>query len=183
MARLLGLTFAAIGAMLFLAQGIGTRHPLGASAGAVPVPATPDPSPWDIRPSATPGAGDRGLAQPVMLTRDRTGQFRIDAMVNGQTAEFLVDTGADLVALPAAEAERLGIRVDGSEYRPMLQTASGTANGAPVHIDRLYVANTELDNVDAVVVEGLQINLLGQSVLRRLGKVELQGDAMVLRPN
>ena len=38
----------------------------------------------------------------------------------------------------------------------------------------------EVRNVDAVVVEGLPTNLLGQSVLRRLGKVELSGDRMVI---
>ena len=38
-----------------------------------------------------------------------------------------------------------------------------------------------LTQVPAVVVRGLGVNLLGQSVLGKLGKVELQGDEMVIR--
>jgi predicted aspartyl protease len=36
--------------------------------------------------------------------------------------------------------------------------------------------------VSAVVIRGLPVNLLGQSVLRRLGSVQLSGDRMVIQP-
>jgi len=64
----------------------------------------------------------------------------------------------------------------------MMQTASGVGYGAPVTIDSLEVGGQEFRGVPAVVVEGLTVNLLGQSVLRQLGKVELSGDRMVIRP-
>ena len=64
----------------------------------------------------------------------------------------------------------------------MLRTASGTANGARVKLDRLVVSGQVLHDVEAVVVEGLGVNLLGQSALRQMGRVELQGDHMVIRP-
>jgi aspartyl protease family protein len=50
-----------------------------------------------------------------------------------------------------------------------------------VNIDRLELDGEEFANVHAVVVEGLQENLLGQSVLRRLGNVQLSGDRMIIR--
>jgi aspartyl protease family protein len=83
------------------------------------------------------------------------GQFRLDGFVNSRQTRFLVDTGADLVALPLAEAERLGVIVRDEDFRPMLRTASGTADGAPVVLDRLDVAGTTLTHVPAVVVRGL----------------------------
>jgi aspartyl protease family protein len=99
------------------------------------------------------------------------GQFRLDGFVNSRQTRFLVDTGADLVALPLAEAERLGVIVRDEDFRPMLRTASGTADGAPVVLDRLDVAGTTLTHVPAVVVRGLDENLLGQSALKQLGRV------------
>ena len=79
-------------------------------------------------------------------------------------------------------ADRLGLNVSPGDYRPMLRTASGTANGARVKLDRLVVSGQVLHDVEAVVVEGLGVNLLGQSALRQMGRVELQGDHMVIRP-
>ena len=50
-----------------------------------------------------------------------------------------------------------------------------------VQLDRFQLGDEEFHNVDAIVLEGLETNLLGQSLLRRLGKVELRGDHMVIR--
>lgn len=115
----------------------------------------------------------------VAIARDKTGQFRVDGAVNGEDANFLVDTGADVVALTVEEAETLGLEV--GEMQPIMQTASGTGYGAPLTIDEIEVAGTVLHNVEAVVVQDLGVNLLGQSVLRRLGGVEMKGDRMVIR--
>lgn len=120
-------------------------------------------------------SGDR-----TVIERDSSGQFHIQARVNGEDTEFLVDTGADIVALTVEDAERLGIRVAADDFRPIMQTASGEGNAAVVRIDRLELGDDEFRDVDAVVAEGLPVNLLGQSVLRRFGKVELQGDRMVI---
>ena len=122
-----------------------------------------------------------GFDDAMVLQRDRSGQFHIEAQVDGQNAEFLVDTGADIVALTVDEAGRLGYPVDPADFVPLMQTASGTGNGTIVHLDRLEVAGAEFHNVDAVVLEGLPVNLLGQTVLAKLGQVSLEGDRMVIR--
>jgi aspartyl protease family protein len=117
--------------------------------------------------------------QALALKRDSSGQFHVNANVNGESVRFLVDTGADVVALTVEEAETLGLEV--GEMQPIMQTASGTGYGAPLTLDEIEVAGTILHNVEAVVVQDLPINLLGQSVLRRLGGVEMKGDRMVIR--
>ena len=126
-------------------------------------------------------AAASGFDDAMVLQRDRGGQFHIEAEVDGQTAEFLVDTGADIVALTVDEAERLGYPVDPADFVPLMQTASGTGNGAIVHLDRLEVAGAEFHDIDAVVLDGLPVNLLGQTVLAKLGQVSLEGDRMVIR--
>lgn len=135
-------------------------------------------------------AGVRATADPVadgfddeetVLRRDASGQFRVNLLVNGQDVPFLVDTGADVVALTVEEADRLGLGVQPGDMRPIMRTASGVGYGAPVAIERIELGDASFGNVEGVVAEGLDVNLLGQSLLRRLGKVELRGDRMVLR--
>jgi len=116
----------------------------------------------------------------LLLRRDDSGQFHLNASVNGGDVRFLVDTGADMVALTEDTAEELGITV--GEMQPIMQTASGVGYGAPVTLDEVVVAGVTLTNVDAVVAQGLSTNLLGQSVLGKLGSVSMQGDQMVIRP-
>lgn len=145
---------------------------------AVPFAAKPDAA---ARYRAVQAAANRGGG--TELQRDGSGQFHLTARVNGDDAEFLVDTGADVVALTVADAQRLGIPVDPASFQPLMRTASGTGRGALVELRSIEVAGHEFRNVTAVVMEGLQVNLLGQSVLRRFGSVELSGDRMIFRPS
>jgi aspartyl protease family protein len=126
-------------------------------------------------------AGQFVSDEETQIARDASGQFRLTAQVNGQDTRFLVDTGADLVALTVDDARNLGVDFDPDSFEPIGRSASGVAKGAVVRLDRFQLGDVEFRNVDALVLEGLETNLLGQSLLRRLGKVELRGDRMVIR--
>jgi aspartyl protease family protein len=170
MHRLYIILLGAVGAMSLLAAAFSSSQPDEAAAPIVDVTTAArneNPDSWHD-------------SQALILRRDDTGQFHVNAQVNGETVKFLVDTGADMVALTPDEAETLGLNV--GEMQPIMQTASGVGYGALVTIDELEVAGTVLHNVDAVVAQDLPVNLLGQTVLRKLGGVELKGDRMVLRP-
>ena len=165
MARLYGIVLFAIGAMCMIAALIAPR-----AGGNAPVPVA----------SATQKAAWHE-SDAMMLRRDSSGQFHLDAGVNGNSVKFLIDTGADLVALTEEEAVNLGLNLSPDDFQPVMQTASGVGYGAPVTLDEVEVGGTTLHNVNAVVVRDLSVNLLGQSVLRQLGAVELKGDTMVIR--
>ena len=166
MHRLYLIALSALGAMAmlaaFLAPGSGEA----------------EPKPVAVAKPAEDPEGDA-----LLLQRDGSGQFHLTAIVNGSDAQFLVDTGADFVALTEEEAQALNLSPSPDEFEPMMQTASGVGYGASVTLDQIEVAGVTLHNVDAVVVRGLTTNLLGQSVLGQLGSVELKGDKMVIRPS
>ncbi|MDE2435746.1 MAG: TIGR02281 family clan AA aspartic protease [Sphingomonadales bacterium] len=174
MFRLLGISLFAIVAMSALAPVLTSRlnHADHAAVSAPDRIALVAP-----RKSGGDDDGDAALT----MQRDSTGQFHLTGTSHGEAISFLVDTGADVVALTEETADRLGIRPAANDFQPMMKTASGTGYAAPVVIDSLEVAGSEFHNVEAVVAQGLGTNLLGQSLLRRLGKVELQGDSMVIR--
>lgn len=132
--------------------------------------------------AAKQAPADHTETEALLLKRDGSGQFRVNASVNNIETTFLIDTGADIVALTEAEAQSLGLTVAESDFKPVMQTASGVGYGAMVHLDTIEVAGTTLRSIDAVVVKDLSVNLLGQTALRQLGGIELKGDTMVIRP-
>lgn len=124
----------------------------------------------------------RAASHETVIVRDSAGKFHLPAHVNGREIDFLVDTGATVVALTVDDARKLGLDVDPDRFAPIGRTASGAANGAHVTLDRLEAAGQVFRTVDAVVVDGLPVNLLGQPVLGKLGRLELTGDRLVIRP-
>lgn len=124
---------------------------------------------------------DAGLREDqIQIPRDSSGQFNLRARVNGTEERFLIDTGADVVALTVETAEAAGLPVDPSQFQAIMQTASGEGMGARYKVDDFEVAGRHFRDLEVVVMEGLETNLLGQSVLRKFGKVELRGDRMVI---
>jgi aspartyl protease family protein len=104
----------------------------------------------------------------VVLQADGQGHFITQGQINGGTIRMLVDTGATAIALPAQDAQRLGI-----DYRKGEAGRSNTANGVvPVYrvkLDKVRIGDIELNHVDAIVLEaGLPFALLGMSFLNRM---------------
>jgi aspartyl protease family protein len=116
----------------------------------------------------------------VTLSPDTSGHFVTMGSINGGSVRFLVDTGATFVALPAAEARRLGI-----DYlqgrRGKVQTANGAAVAYRVTLDTVRIGDIEVNNVDAVVSEGdtMGVTLLGMSFLNRM-EMKRDGPSMTL---
>jgi len=171
MFRLLGITLAAVFGMLVLAQMTSLAVPQPAASAAPAVIAGP---------AQVPVAEPAYRGGETVIQRDASGQFQLEARVNGAEVPFLVDTGADVVALTVDSAREAGIPVDTGSFEPILKTASGEGRGARYRVDSLEIAGRPFRDVDVVVVEGLGTNLLGQSVLRRYGRVEISGDRLVL---
>lgn len=117
--------------------------------------------------------------QRVTLAADPRGHFITEGAINGNPVRFLVDTGATMVALPAAEAVRLGI--DYRKGQPGLtSTAGGTVPTYRVRFDSVRLGEIEIAGVDGMVLEhGLNIALLGMSFLNRV-EMKRDGHTMVL---
>ncbi|HEX8887261.1 MAG TPA: retropepsin-like aspartic protease, partial [Noviherbaspirillum sp.] len=106
--------------------------------------------------------------------------FFAEAMVNGKPVRMLADTGASLIALPASDAQRMGI--DYRRGQPgMVSTANGMAPAYRVRLDTVRVGDLELSQVDALVQEqGLPLALLGMSFLNRT-EMRRSGEQMTLQ--
>lgn len=126
--------------------------------------------------SATTASSDR---QSVILSADPRGHFITQGSINGNPVRFLVDTGATTVALPASEAQRLGIDYRKGE-RGFTNTAGGLVPVYRVRFDSVKLGSIELAGVDGIVIEqGLDIALLGMTFLNRV-EMKRDGQTMML---
>lgn len=116
-----------------------------------------------------------GFAEPqkqsLSIARSNGGHYWAAGAINGQSQQFLVDTGATSIALNENHARRLGLDYRTRGQPIQVNTASGTARGWRLTLDRVSVGGLQVLGVEAVVLEGASPNeaLLGMSYLNRVG--------------
>lgn len=122
----------------------------------------------NLRLGAPVSVGGSGASQRVVLAPDSLGHYMQQGQVNGRTAMFMVDTGASMVAMGQADAERMGL--DFRKGRMVgIRTANGTAQGWQVKLDSVRLGGIELFGIDAVVTpQPMPFVLLGNSFLSEL---------------
>ena len=133
-----------------------------------------------LRATATrPQSSDSGTGA-VTLSRSPDGHFYADVQVNGTMVNFMVDTGATGIALTHDDARRAGVMFHG-DPEVIGSGASGEVWGHIVRLNRVELGPKLASDTPAVVLEGGDRSLLGQSFLSRFGSVEIHGDLMTLR--
>jgi aspartyl protease family protein len=118
--------------------------------------------------------------ESVTLFADTKGFFHADGAINNAPVRFLIDTGANTVAINAALARRAGI--DYTRGQPgVARTASGYARMYAVKLDSVKIGDIVLRNVEAGVIDGPQPDtpLLGMSFLQSLD-MKREGNKMEL---
>lgn len=117
----------------------------------------------------------------ISLQRQSDGHFYADAEVNGATVHMLVDTGATAIALTRDDARKAGIGISIGMPNVIGQGASGDVRGEYVTVNRIRLGDKTGEAMNAVVLDGGGISLLGQTFLSKFDSVEIHGDTMVLR--
>ena len=123
------------------------------------------------RPVQLARIGDAGGGNTIVLPAGRGGHFFLQAAVNGTTVPFLVDTGATSVALSAAHAQAIGLKLDNAKVG-YGNTANGPVMVRVVTLDSVRVGDVVVYNVEAVVLPApMEHALLGNSFLSRFQMV------------
>ena len=115
----------------------------------------------------------------VTLRRNRFGHYLAVGSINGQRVEFLLDTGASDVSIPAGLARHLGLQAGAPR---VYQTANGPITAYATLLDELRIGEIMLRDVRASInpaVDDIGI-LLGMSVLKQLEFTQ-RGDTLILR--
>ena len=123
------------------------------------------------------GGGERGTK--IVLTAGTGGHFMAQGTINGRPVQFMVDTGATMIGLGAAEAERLGLNYKAGQ-QGYVSTANGTAPAWRMSLASVRIGDVEVHGVDAVITpQPMPYILLGNSFLTRF-QMKRENDQMVL---
>lgn len=100
----------------------------------------------------------------LILTADRQGHYRVKGRINQISVDFLVDTGATMVAISKSLADKMNLV---GRYPISMNTAAGTVEGYLTRIDSLSFGDFQFTNVKAVIMQqnSSDVVLLGMNVL------------------
>lgn len=119
-----------------------------------------------------------GGKRSITLKRSNNGHYLATGTINNSSIEFLVDTGATSVSIPADFANKIGL-VRGTKI-PII-TANGIGSAFETRINSLRIGDLEIRNATAHINPGLSHEvLLGMSVLKHYELVQ-RGDTLVIR--
>lgn len=155
---------------------------LGAGVGLL-MPTGEDSAPAETAAAAKDNPGTVSPTEPLTelrIDRRQDGHFYVDGLVNGHETHFLIDTGATHVALTIEDARNIGIKVTPEDFQPVARGAGGLVRGQIVTLDRVTIGGRVVTNARATVLEGLEISLLGQSVLTQLGTLEMTSERLIV---
>jgi aspartyl protease family protein len=133
-------------------------------------------------PAMTPARADTAPAETsssrkVTIAQSANGHFETQVSVDGRSVDFMVDTGASMIALRERDAGRLGIFPVPADYTALVSTANGNVKAARVQLKKVDVGGVTVRDVAALVLpnEALGQNLLGMSFLSKLNWQQKNG--------
>lgn len=99
-----------------------------------------------------------------VLTPDSNGHYFIEGRVNEYPVEFIIDTGASLVAIPQQIADKLHLT---GKYPISLSTANGQITGSLTRLEKISFGAFTLFDVKAVIIPSTNEDtvLLGMNIL------------------
>lgn len=171
----------ALGMMIVFGVAIGVLFPREEKPGASP-PAMVEARHAALVTGKAESSDEDRRGNEVVLRRREDGHFYADVEVNGTEIEFMIDTGASGIALTRRDAEKLGLFWNENDLDVVGRGVSGAVSGTMVRLDRVELGDREARDLPAAIIpEGLDVSLLGQSFLSRIGEVRINGDEMLLR--
>ncbi|HVZ53394.1 MAG TPA: TIGR02281 family clan AA aspartic protease [Pseudolabrys sp.] len=166
-----------VAAALLVFGGYAARYADQTVSANAPAQAAPAPAQAVDEPRPPLHSG-----RSLTLNADRQGHFSAEGRIDGRSIDFMIDTGASLVALRASDAARAGIWPRPDDYTATVSTANGKIKAAPAKLDRIELGGITVFDVPALVLpdEALEVNLLGVAFLSRLKRYEYAGGRLVL---
>ena len=119
----------------------------------------------------------------ITFRADNNGHYRVNAEINGEKVDFMIDTGATSVVLTMNDAEKIGFNLDDLTFVAPASTANWVVYNAPIRLNALSVGPIRVESVEGFVNQGeLDISLLGMSFLNRLSGYEVKNGLLTLYP-
>lgn len=111
------------------------------------------------------------------------GHYWVRASINGQRANFLIDTGATVSAVSPVMAEAAGLEPRRGGIPVQIKTANGSVAAQIATADRIAFGSIAAEGIDVVIASGLgETNIIGMNVLSRLEGWRVEKGVLILTP-
>lgn len=135
--------------------------------------------------SRMPSTSEQNAANVVHsleIPMQRDGHYWLDMHVSNYDVQFIVDTGATLVTLSYADAEKMNLYLNKSDFNIPVNTAGGVIKMAEINIDRISYGVIDVYDVKALVAQKgmLSVSLLGMNFLNRLDRFQFKDGKLII---
>ena len=122
-------------------------------------------------------------AQTVLPLRT-DGHFWVEAQLNGEPVNFLIDTGATYTGISQSAARRAGIMPDPGDQGVMLDTANGTIVARMATASSLRFGSIEATSLPVAIGPDSEVetNVIGMNLLSQLGSWRVENNQLILIP-
>lgn len=106
----------------------------------------------------------------------KTGTLWVEPLVDGKQGRFILDTGANTVAVSQAFADQLGLKLEGARTMSF-RTANGLIQAPVVRVPSIALQGARAENVEVAVMSTLPPDVDGLLGLGFLARFEMKLDA------
>ncbi len=137
---------------------------------------------WNRVKGELTGAPRQSMAgETLRLVRQDDGHFWLRASVNGQSDDFMVDSGASTTAIGADLAAAAKVKLDGRTTE--LETANGIISAKLGDVREFRIGDLQIDDHQVVIAENFgDTNVVGMNFLDSFSSWTVKGDVMELQP-
>lgn len=124
------------------------------------------------------------VGKETVIAMRADGHFWVEAELNGEPVEFLIDTGATYTGVSRRIAEKVGIQPDAEDRGMILETANGSIVARRGTADSLRFGGIEANALTIAIGPDNEVdtNVIGMNLLSQLAAWRVEGNRLILTP-
>jgi len=124
------------------------------------------------------------VGKETVIAMRADGHFWVEARLNGEPVDFLIDTGATYTGVSKRVARRVGLRPDEDDEGVLLDTANGTIVAQMASANSLRFGGIEANTLPVAIGPDGEVdtNVIGMNLLSRLASWRVEGSRLILVP-
>ncbi|WP_159978012.1 MULTISPECIES: TIGR02281 family clan AA aspartic protease [unclassified Novosphingobium] len=124
------------------------------------------------------------VGKETVIAMRADGHFWVEAQLNGEPVDFLIDTGATYTGVSKRVAQRVGLQPDADDDGVLLDTANGTIVARMASANSLRFGGIEANSLPVAIGPDGEVdtNVIGMNLLSQLASWRVESSRLILVP-
>ena len=124
------------------------------------------------------------VGKETVIAMRADGHFWVEARLNGEPVDFLIDTGATYTGVSNRVARRVGLRPNENDEGVLMDTANGTIVAQMASANSLRFGGIEANTLPVAIGPDGEVdtNVIGMNLLSQLASWRVEGSRLILVP-